>query len=202
MKKTLVLLLLTCFCVLSFAQKVSLTKGDFTPLKGQKFINIKYDYSNVSVGDFKKEQDYIDAKVAEYNKKEAGKGDSWKTAWFNDRPTRFEPKFEELINEYLGRVNVAVSQNNKEAEYTIIVRLLFVEPGYNVYFSRKPAMINTEIDLVKTSNPSVVLGTLSAKNMPGSTYGGYDFDTGVRIAESFAKCGKEVGYFLIKKVLN
>jgi hypothetical protein len=202
MKKLFVLFLISSFCVFSYAQKVSLISGDYSALKGQKSVNIKYDYKNVGVGKYKDEQDYITNKVADYNKKEPGRGDKWKEAWFNDRPTRFEPKFEELLNKYLEKAGMTVSQNNKDAEYTMVVRVLFIEPGFNIYVTRKPAMINTEIDLVKSADPGKVLGTIEAKNMPGATFGGYDYDTGIRIAESFAKCGKDFGAFLSKKVLK
>jgi len=200
MKKLFVLFLLSGICLYSFSQ-TKMINGDFSALKGQKSVNIKFDYSNVAVGKFKNEQDYITTKVADYNKKEPGRGDTWKTAWFNDRPTRFEPKFLELVNKYLDKAGLVVSQDSKDAEYTMTVRVIFIEPGFNVYVTRKPAMIDTEIDLTKNSEPTKILGTLGAKNMPGNSFGGNDYDTGQRISESFAKCGKEVGAFLSKKVL-
>ncbi len=61
-------------------------------------MNVEYDYSEFGVGKFVTEQEYLDKKSAEYNAKEAGKGDAWKKAWVEDRKYRYEPKFEELFN--------------------------------------------------------------------------------------------------------
>jgi len=37
---------------------------------------------------------------------------------------------------------------------------------------------------------------------PGTTFTGYDYDTGLRIAEAYAKCGKSLGAFLSKKAFK
>ncbi len=44
----------------------------------QKTVNVQYDYSEFGVGKFATEKEYLDKKSAEYNAKEAGKGDDWK----------------------------------------------------------------------------------------------------------------------------
>ena len=49
-----------------------LKSGDVKKLKGQTSINLIYDYSNMAVGKFKNEQDYVKSKVEEMNKKKAG----------------------------------------------------------------------------------------------------------------------------------
>ena len=36
-------------------------------------------------------------------------------------------------------------------------------------------------------------------NAPGTTFMGYDFDTGLRISEAYAKAGKEIAGYLAKK---
>ena len=92
----------------SFAQKIKVTSGDLDFLKGQTAINVEYNYDNMGVGKFDKEEDYINQKVEDYNKKEAGRGDKWKESWIGDREERFEPKFEELINKNLEKSNVKV----------------------------------------------------------------------------------------------
>src|SRR5690606_1491496 len=65
----------------SFAQKIKVTSGDLGFLKGQTTINVEYNYDNMGVGKFDKEEDYINQKVEDYNKKEAGRGDKWKESW-------------------------------------------------------------------------------------------------------------------------
>src|SRR6476469_9044366 len=89
-----------CTSVLSLtatAQKLKLIEGDLSVLKSEKTINTTFAYDNMSVGKFNKESDYIAKKKEDYNAKEAGKGDKWAKDWLNDRPDKFEPRFNELF---------------------------------------------------------------------------------------------------------
>jgi len=52
------------------------------------------------VGKFINEKDYTDKKKNEYNAKESVRGDSWLKSWISDRSIRFQPKFNELFEEY------------------------------------------------------------------------------------------------------
>jgi hypothetical protein len=184
----------------SFAQRVDLRSGDVSVLSGQKTVNIEYDYSSFGVGKFATEQEYLDKKSAEYNSKEAGKGDTWKKAWFEDRKARFEPKFEELFNKGLGEKGLQAVQGRPDAAYTLIVRTKFIEPGFNVGVMRKNAYVDYEVDLVESTNKSAKVAEITMRNVPGGQFGGFDFDTGVRIAESYAKAGKSLAAFLEKKL--
>ncbi|MCF0042622.1 hypothetical protein [Dyadobacter fanqingshengii] len=184
----------------SFAQRVDLRSGDVAVLSGQKIVNIEYDYSEFGVGKFATEKEYLDKKSAEYNAKEAGKGDTWKKAWVDDRKNRFEPKFEELFNKGMADKGMQAVQSRPDATYTLIVRTKFVEPGFNVGVMRKNAYVDYEVDLVESANKSAKVAQLNLRNVPGGQFGGFDFDTGVRIAESYAKAGKSLAAFLDKKL--
>ena len=184
----------------SFAQRVELKSGDVSVLSGQKTVNIEYDYSEFGVGKFATEKEYLDKKSAEYNAKEAGKGDTWKKAWVDDRKNRFEPKFEELFNKGMADKGLQAVQSRPDATYTLIVRTKFVEPGFNVGVMRKNAYVDYEVDLVESANKSAKVAQLNLRNVPGGQFGGFDFDTGVRIAESYAKAGKSLAAFLDKKL--
>lgn len=184
----------------SFAQKVVLKSGDVAALADQKIVNVEYDYSEFGVGKFATEQEYLDKKAAEYNAKEAGKGDTWKKAWVDDRKNRFEPKFEELFNKGMADKGLQAVQARPDAPYTLIVRTKFVEPGFNVGVMRKNAYVDYEVDLVESANKSTKVAQFYLRNIPGGQFGGFDFDTGVRIAESYAKAGKSLAAFLEKKL--
>jgi len=184
----------------SFAQRVDLKSGDVAVLSGQKTVNIEYDYSEFGVGKFATEKEYLDKKSAEYNAKEAGKGDTWKKAWVDDRKNRFEPKFEELFNKGMADKGLQAVQSRPDATYTLIVRTKFVEPGFNVGVMRKNAYVDYEVDLVESANKSAKVAEINMRNVPGGQFGGFDFDTGVRIAESYAKAGKSLAAFLDKKL--
>jgi hypothetical protein len=184
----------------TLAQRVDLRSGDVGVLSGQKTVNVEYDYSEFGVGKFATEQEYLDKKSAEYNAKEAGKGDAWKKAWVEDRKARYEPKFEELFNKGLEDKGITAVKARPDAQYTLIVKTKFVEPGFNVGVMRKNAYVDFEIDLVESANKSNKVAEIGMRNVPGGQFGGFDFDTGVRIAESYAKAGKSLAAFLDKKL--
>lgn len=190
-------LLLFAFQI-GFAQRVDLRSGDVDVLAGQKTVNVQYDYSEFGVGKFATEKEYLDKKSAEYNAKEAGKGDEWKKAWVADRQNKYEPKFEELFNKGLEDKGLKVSQGT-DAKYTFIVHTTYLEPGYNVGVMRKNAYLNYKIDLVETAGKKN-MAEMVLTNIPGGQFGGFDFDSGTRISESYAKAGKVLAAFIDKKL--
>lgn len=191
--------LTTCIFSQSFAQKTKVYEGNFKALKGETMVNVEYDYSNTSVGKFDKEQDYLDEKVQEKNEEESGSGDSWLIKWKSDREERFEPKFEELMNEYLSKDGVKVGKY-PDAKYTLILKTTHTEPGWNVGVMRKSAHINADIWLVETGSEDA-LGKMEMRKVPGRDAWGLDFDTGYRLQEAYAKCGKSLAKYLSKKAL-
>lgn len=177
----------------SFAQKVKLKEGDFSPLKTETSINLQFTYDNMGVGDYQNEADYVERKRTDYNKKEAGRGDNWVLAWKGDRKNLFEPKFVELFTKYTQM------GESKTAKYTLIFNTTFTEPGYNIYISRKNARISGDATLVETANPTKVIAVISVERAPGRTFGGADYDTGTRLAESYASAGKAIAKFIKDK---
>ncbi len=179
----------------SFGQKVKIKEGNLDFLSGVKELKLEYTYDNMKVGKYS-EAEYVAKKKAEYNKKEAGKGDKWVAAWTEDRETRFEPKFEMLFSKFMDKVDVDASPN-EDAKYTLILHTYFTEPGYYIGISSAPAMINTEAIFVESKNHDKVLCLIDMKKAPGRS--GAGFDTGERIKEAYAKTGKSLAKFLLKK---
>lgn len=182
----------------ALGQRIDLRSGDVSVLSGQKTVNVVYDYTGFGVGKFATEQEYLDKKAAEYNAKEAGKGDEWKKTWVTDRENKYQPKFEELFNKGLDGKGLKIEEGSG-AKYTFIVHTTFLEPGFNVGVMRKNAYVNYKIDLVETSGKKSV-AEMVLNNVPGGQFGGFDFDAGTRIAESYAKAGKVLAAFLDKKL--
>jgi hypothetical protein len=180
------------------AQKIKVT-GDFAQLKGQTSLNVEYVYDNLKVGK-KTEEEYIKGKVADYNADEPGKGDTWLVNWKNDREDHFKPKFEELMNKYLSEKGIKVG-DDPTAKYSVIVKTLMIEPGFNAGVMRVSASIDVDISFVETNNKSTDLANVSMLKVPGSDVWGYDFDVAARIGESYAKCGKELAKVMLKKGL-
>ena len=201
--KTLKILLIVSAIVVSGmanAQKLKVVSGKLDFLKGQTALNVEYNYDDMAVGKMT-EEDYIAKKVEKGNSTEAGKGDKWKEAWVNDRETRFQPKFEELMNKYLKKADVYISAGNKDAEYTLILKTVFTEPGFNVGVMSRPAYISTEVTFVKTGTTEE-MAKITLTKAPGAGAMGYDFDTGLRLQESYAKSGKTLAGYLLKKAFK
>jgi hypothetical protein len=198
-KIAVVTALFSGMAVAGFSQKITVLDGDLKVLKGEKFLNVRYDWSEVSVGKFPKEEDYINTKVADYNKDEPGRGDKWKSAWNGDKTGRFQPEFEKLFNEYSDKFGLYMG-NEKTAKYTAVVKTTFIEPGFNVFVTKRPANISLHVQIVETDNPDKVVATIVSKDNPGRTFGGSDIDTGVRISESYAFAGKYLAKFFGDKL--
>ncbi len=177
------------------AQKIKLESGSIAEIAKEKKINIQYDYSEFNVGKAGPEADYVKEKVTEYNKDEAGKGDKWQKGWVDARKTRYEPKFEELINKMLEEKGIKHGVN-PDAKYTLIVKTTFVEPGFNIGVMKQPAYVSFEYKYVETANPSTEVAKMTLLKVVGSQAMGYDFDAGSRIAESYAKGGKILGKYI------
>lgn len=184
---------------LTFSQKIVKTEGSLDFLNSVKELNLQYDYSQMGVGKFDSEDDYVNKKVAEYNEKEAGKGDKWKESWIGSRERVYQPKFEELFGKYTEKAGISASANNTGAKYTLIVRTVFTEPGYNIGVSSKAAAVSFEYIFVETGTTKVVAKFTQAK-VPGAQAMGMDYDTSTRISESYAKAGKMFGGFLAKSI--
>jgi len=190
----LMVCLLCLISIASFGQKIKVVSGNINNLQGMSELKLEYDYSGLGVGKFDVEADYLDKKVAEKNEDEAGTGDLWKENRFNDRPIRYEPKFEELLGDYAPFIK---SGKDVEADLTLLVHTTFIEPGYNVGISRKPALINLELIFLNGDEELLVMTMMKS---PGSGAMGYDFDTGYRISEAYAKAGKSLGKYLSGKL--
>lgn len=171
---------------LSNAQKIKILQGDLKPLQNEEFINVKFVYDNMQVGQMTEEA-YLAKKVAEFNEKEAGRGDRWLISWKDDRAALFEPKFIELFNKS-GDIVI----NNSPQKYTMIFHTTFTEPGFNIGIARANAYINAVVSVVETENPDNLIAKVQILNAPGRGSTGLDFATGPRIMEAYAVSGKQL----------
>ncbi|MDR0385791.1 MAG: hypothetical protein LBH60_06915 [Prevotellaceae bacterium] len=199
MRKLLVLLFMVSGCSVSLlSQKITITSGTVDFLKNQKIIQFVFTYEKMIVGKMT-EAEYVEKKVTDYNKKEEERGDRWAKSWVTDRATRFVPKFIELFNKHMEKYNIVAGDNSSEgAEYRIVINTNFTEPGFNVGVVRK----NAEIDLsckVHNIATNEEVATVEIHNASANNFLGTDFDTGFRIQECYAKAGRELAQFFIKK---
>lgn len=196
MKKTIAtFLLLSCIATLSFAQSIVLTSGSVDFIKDQKVIDFFFTYDEMLVGKLT-EQEYVDKKTSEYNKKEDGKGEQWKAAWYGDRKERFEPKFLELFDKYMNEVGIAAGTEG--AKYRIEINTDFTEPGWNVGVMRQNASVDLSCK-VKDIETGEQVASIRIRNASANNFWGTDFTSGYRVQETYAKAGRELAKFLIKK---
>jgi hypothetical protein len=200
MKQFFILPLVLSILTLSVsAQKIVTESGDLSKLKGESKFKLTYDFSNFAVGKYPTEKEYLEYKKGEYAKSDPKKAEDFENGWKAAREKYYQPKFEELINKSAGG-KATFSPSNTDAKYTLILKTTFIEPGFNVGVMKQPAYINVEYIFVETAQPSNVVAKLSQKKVPGSQFGGYDFDASVRIAESYAKAGKMLGGLVAKSL--
>ncbi|MBS1629104.1 MAG: hypothetical protein JST27_03505 [Bacteroidetes bacterium] len=123
---------------LSLSAKVKVKSGDISSLKGTTELNVRYDYSNMTVTTKNKsEQEFVDKKKTELNEKEAGTGDKWAASWVTDRDSRFASQFKE---EFEKQCKIKLV-DNPAAKYTLVVHTTHTETGYNIGISRRNAYI-------------------------------------------------------------
>lgn len=177
------------------AQSVALAFGDLKWLAGEKVLRFEFTYEDMQVGKMS-EAEYVEKKVKEYNEKEAGRGDTWRKAWVDDRKNRFEPKFTELFDKYMAEKGITSGDDG--AKYVVKVNTSFTEPGFNVGVVRRNAAVDVTCSVFEIETGKKV-AVIKVRNASANSFWGADFDSGYRLQESYAKAGRELAKFMIKK---
>ena len=186
-------ILLLFIATYTIAQRVEVTDGNLDALKGIKKLNVKYDYSNMTVGK-KSEKEYVEDKKESYNKKESGKGDKWAKDWVADREGRYEPAFEDGFNK---NGDMQIGYNPKE-KYTLLFKTIVTEPGFNAGVMRKNSYIDGTAWIVETADQNKVIAKLEVNKCPGRVIFGDDFDTDERIMEAYTAAGRALARYFRK----
>ncbi len=195
MKKAVLMLLLVSSAAI--AQKMKVVSGDFKNLSGIKEYNLAFDYAGLTVDKFKTEEEFLADKMKK--REEKGKDEDFKASWFADREKRYEPKFIESFNKRFDDGAVKVEKGLSSAKYLMTVKTIWIHPGYNIGISRSNSKITTEITISEAANPSNKLLVVNYDKAEGAGAMGYDFDSGYRISESYAKLAKEFAADIKKK---
>jgi len=182
-----------------FAQKAKITEGNFKNLKGITEFNLEFDYTDVQIPKYDSEEDFLKDKMAKRDEKEPGTGEVFKKSWFDDRDERYAPKFIESFNKRFDNGGVKVDRDLDSAEYTIKVHTTLLYAGYNVGISRKNAKIDAIISVYKNDSPDKAILSVKYTNAEGGGAMGYDYDSGYRISECYAKLAKTFAKTILKK---
>lgn len=181
------------------SQDMEVVKGDFKNLKGITEFNLIFDYSNLKVDKFDTEEAFLADKMKK--REEKGTDEDFKKSWFADRENRYEPKFIESFNKRFDNGEIKVGKKLTTAKYTINVKTSWIYPGYNVGVMRQNAKINVIITVFETANPNNVLASIQYEKVPGNGAMGYDYNSGYRISESYAKLAKEFAAHIKKRTI-
>jgi hypothetical protein len=189
------------FTSILLAQDMKVEKGDFSFLKGQKEINVEFDYSKLTLLKEKKtEAEYIADRAKELNEKNKGVGDVWKKKWTNARESIWNPKFLELVNIVMSKEkkDVNFQEGLTSGKYTLIVEVVWIYPGWDAAVMKQPAKVTTNLKFVETANRSNVVLVISSEEAPGDQWGN-NFSNESRIGEGFAKTAKSLAKLILKK---
>ncbi len=192
MKKQLIVFIFLLSTVIMYSQKMKVSDGKFKNLKGITTFNLEFDYSDVQIPKYDSEEDFLEDKMNKREEKEAGTGEKFKKSWFADRAERYEPKFIESFNKRFDDSKVRVDRDFKDAKYTIKIHTVKLYAGYNVGIVRRNAEINAVVTVYEVANPSNILLSGKYSKVQGNGAMGYDFDSGYRISECYAKLAKNI----------
>jgi hypothetical protein len=200
-----IFLFLFCCIVLTIrSQDVNWDKNEIAShIKKGDTLKIVYDYSNMKVDTFLSEQRFIESTVESYNRKEPGRGNKWKADWFSDRVNMFQPKFETLFKKYLEKKTAyCVSCTNADFVVVIHTTRTHLGFGYHLIYSLFvwAAECDFEVTIYKADNLKDPIAHGFMEHLKGRDSGGYYYETGLRIAEAYARAGRAVGESISKAI--
>ncbi len=209
MKKIGILFLMSFFVFAGsnlFSQK--LKSGNLSVLKGQKVINLQFDYSKMKVGKYDSEEEYIKNATADRNKKKDGAGDAWAVKWRSDQTERYPPAFTESFNNKADACNLEVKENATDALYTMIVHTEFLEQGVEAIVGSKASEVDLRIDIVESKAPEKVIATIensgkgstTRMSVGGAPVSKETYDAGLRVSQAYESAGKSLGKFICKEL--
>jgi len=209
MKKISILFLLSFFVFAGsngFSQK--LKSGDLSGLKGQKVINLQFDYSKMKVGKYDNEEEYIKNATADRNKKKEGSGEAWAVKWRADETGRYPGAFGDAFNNKADACGLELKENATDARFTLIVHTVFLEQGVEAIVAAKASEVELVVDLVETKAPDKAIasiessgkGSTTRMSVGGAPVSKETYDAGLRISQAYETAAKSLGKFICKEL--
>lgn len=181
------------------AQKAKVIEGSYKNLKGITVFNLEFDYSNLEIPKYKSEEEFLKDKMKIREDKKPGDGERFRKSWFADREERFEPKFKESFNKRFKDGKVKVGKDISEAKHVMKIYTTKMYAGYNVGVWRHNSEIDAILTVYEKANPSNVLISVKYRDVQGQGAMGYDYNSGYRISECYAKLAKVFAFTLKNK---
>lgn len=200
--KKVALLMLLVVSVSTYSQKLKVQDGNIKNLKGITEYNLNFVYSDLEIPNYDSEEEFLADKANKREEKEVGLGEKFRKSWFSDREDFYHTKYVESFNKRFGKEEIVLDVDKTEAKYTMQIHTTLLYAGYNVGIVRKNAKIDAIITIHETANPDNVLFSGKYFNVQGNGAMGYDFNSGYRISECYAKLAKSFGVLIKKKALK
>ena len=125
------------------AQKLS---GSISPLKGQKEVNVVLDFSGMLVNN-QPEESHIAYSTKDKNEEEKAE---WLLEWNEKLRENSYAKLVTDLNKATVKKGGFSVGDYPNAEYTIYIKVINIDPGYFAGIMGKAAMLWTEVSFVKT----------------------------------------------------
>jgi hypothetical protein len=213
MKKLLVIALALC-SLSALAQKPKVLKGDFDAIKSMKTWDVDVILSDdIDIHKKGTHKEFLEARRTEYNKSSKDGGEQYVETWTNNFNDRYSWKFCELMNKYQEKFETGVTMQPEAETFEgkIVIEPTWIYLGYINPMTRQPSKVTTEISfqdkdgnelcrirMEESPGDATFTAGVGSQNMG---FGGADVQGEfVRLAESFAKCGKDLSGYLGKKV--
>jgi len=192
--KKIFLLAFICLSTSIYAQSIKLVSGKLDFLKSEQYVDIEFTYDNLRVGKLT-EEEYVAKKMSDAKKRD-NNPEVWRRGWIQDREDIYEPKFIELFDKRMEALGIETSTGGR---YLLQIQTNFIEPGFNVGVARKNASINfTAIFIEKETGNEVA--KITVMNSSANNFWGTDYDAAYRIGECYAKGGRELAAFIVKRL--
>lgn len=200
MKKAFPIYLILLFSTLHVnAQKFELVSGNPKLFKQAGNLHLTFEYSDLYVGEYGNEESYIEYMKDDAERRKKGSSETWLTKWYEARIEFFQPKFIELFNKYSNSKKVNINEELNNQLYELNIHTIFIEAGFNKNGKRAPALIDVIVTISEINKPENQL-VISVEGAPGNeVMNSYSPDYN-RIAEAYAKLGKELAKYMSRVV--
>ena len=133
------------------------------------------------------------------NKDVEGNGEIWSKQWYGSKEGIWNPRFLSELNKTLQKVDSKLRfKENIKSKYNLIVKVVWMYPGWDAGVMKQPAKITTKL-LFVNSEDNKILTEIDAKDALSGNWSTVFNDEG-RLGECFEKTGKNFAKMIYNKL--
>jgi hypothetical protein len=122
---------------------IQLIEGNPASLSAISQVNITYDYTQMHIGKYMGEEEYLREEMKGYGKDTAN-ARNFKQRWVQNHYMAFEPGFEASFNEAGQKAGISGSNYSSANAITLQVFITSIDYGFYALYVTKPATISAE----------------------------------------------------------